>query len=452
MWAVFSQSVRPAMGGEQLIFAFIVVIIGGLGSVTGSLVGALLVGLSYNYVAFLRPQGGPRREHGAHGAGAARAPDRALRAARVSAAAGSPRCRPRVRRRAAALAEPTAFLRLGVLLACALVPLVAPSFQTHRPRAQDRALRHAGRELRRGDRLHRHRVLRPRHVLRLRRLRGGARGGQARRAHLRPSRSWASSSASWSRPPSAVVIGAFSLRVKAHLLRHDHAGLRGVRASSWPCSGARSPAARTGCRRSCRASSPAGRVRRSSASLTRPARHLLHGARGVPGAASSLMRRFVHSPLGRTLQAIRDNELRAEALGYRTFVFQLVASSFAQRGRDGARRLLHAVGALREPGVGPRHPDHARRAAHGDHRRHRHAVRGHRGRRRAAHRAHLAAQPPRPGRAVFAGSEILQRLSERWLLYFGILFILVVFFFPRGVLGTLREVAARRRRAGAREA
>jgi branched-chain amino acid transport system permease protein len=56
MWAMFSQSVRPSMGGEQLIFAFIVVIIGGLGSVTGSLVGAILVGLSYNYVAFLVPK------------------------------------------------------------------------------------------------------------------------------------------------------------------------------------------------------------------------------------------------------------------------------------------------------------------------------------------------------------------------------------------------------------
>jgi branched-chain amino acid transport system permease protein len=56
MWALWGQSVRPGMGGEQLIFAFIVVIIGGLGSVTGSLVGALLVGLSYNYVAFLIPK------------------------------------------------------------------------------------------------------------------------------------------------------------------------------------------------------------------------------------------------------------------------------------------------------------------------------------------------------------------------------------------------------------
>lgn len=56
MWGMFNQSIRPAMGGEQLIFAFIVVIIGGLGSVTGSLVGALLVGLSYNYVAYLVPK------------------------------------------------------------------------------------------------------------------------------------------------------------------------------------------------------------------------------------------------------------------------------------------------------------------------------------------------------------------------------------------------------------
>ena len=56
MWAMFSQSVRPTMGGEQLIFAFIVVIIGGLGSVNGSLLGGLLIGLSYNYVAYLVPK------------------------------------------------------------------------------------------------------------------------------------------------------------------------------------------------------------------------------------------------------------------------------------------------------------------------------------------------------------------------------------------------------------
>ena len=47
------------------------------------------------------------------------------------------------------------------------------------------------------------------------------------------------------------------------------------------------------------------------------------------------------------------------------------------------------------------------------------------------------------GTALAPGSEILQRLADRWLLYFGVLFILVVFFFPKGVLGTLREVRSR---------
>ncbi len=53
--AIFNLQVYPDMGGAYLIFAFIIVIIGGLGSVTGSLVGALIVGLSYNYVAYLMP-------------------------------------------------------------------------------------------------------------------------------------------------------------------------------------------------------------------------------------------------------------------------------------------------------------------------------------------------------------------------------------------------------------
>ena len=53
--SVFSLQVYPDMGSTYLLFAFIVVIIGGLGSVTGSLVGALIVGLSYNYVAYLVP-------------------------------------------------------------------------------------------------------------------------------------------------------------------------------------------------------------------------------------------------------------------------------------------------------------------------------------------------------------------------------------------------------------
>jgi branched-chain amino acid transport system permease protein len=56
MWATFVKSIHPAMGGEVIVFALIVAIIGGLGSMTGSVVGAVLVGLSYNYVAYLVPK------------------------------------------------------------------------------------------------------------------------------------------------------------------------------------------------------------------------------------------------------------------------------------------------------------------------------------------------------------------------------------------------------------
>ena len=56
MWATFVKSIHPAMGGEVIVFALIVAIIGGLGSMTGSVVGALMVGLSYSYVAYLIPK------------------------------------------------------------------------------------------------------------------------------------------------------------------------------------------------------------------------------------------------------------------------------------------------------------------------------------------------------------------------------------------------------------
>jgi branched-chain amino acid transport system permease protein len=56
MWGTFVKSIHPAMGGEVIMFALVIAIIGGLGSMTGSVVGALMVGLSYNYVAYLVPK------------------------------------------------------------------------------------------------------------------------------------------------------------------------------------------------------------------------------------------------------------------------------------------------------------------------------------------------------------------------------------------------------------
>ena len=39
--------------------------------------------------------------------------------------------------------------------------------------------------------------------------------------------------------------------------------------------------------------------------------------------------RLVNSPFGRVLQAIRENEFRAEALGYRTMVYRIWANCLA---------------------------------------------------------------------------------------------------------------------------
>ena len=56
MWAGYQGLITTAIGAEMMILVFIVVIIGGLGSIEGSLLGAILVGLMANYVAFLFPK------------------------------------------------------------------------------------------------------------------------------------------------------------------------------------------------------------------------------------------------------------------------------------------------------------------------------------------------------------------------------------------------------------
>ncbi len=56
MWGLYQQTITAHMGAEVMILVFIVVIIGGLGSVGGCFIGALLVGLLANYVAFLAPK------------------------------------------------------------------------------------------------------------------------------------------------------------------------------------------------------------------------------------------------------------------------------------------------------------------------------------------------------------------------------------------------------------
>ena len=56
MWGLYQEVITAGMGEEMMILVFIVVIIGGLGSVEGAFIGALMVGLLQNYIAFLEPK------------------------------------------------------------------------------------------------------------------------------------------------------------------------------------------------------------------------------------------------------------------------------------------------------------------------------------------------------------------------------------------------------------
>ena len=56
LWGLYQESVTVAIGAQMMVLIFIVIIIGGLGSVTGCFVGAILVGLMANYVGYLAPK------------------------------------------------------------------------------------------------------------------------------------------------------------------------------------------------------------------------------------------------------------------------------------------------------------------------------------------------------------------------------------------------------------
>jgi branched-chain amino acid transport system permease protein len=158
-----------------------------------------------------------------------------------------------------------------------------------------------------------------------------------------------------------------------------------------------------------------------------------------------LMLRFVHSPLGRVLQSIRDNEQRSIAIGYRTYLFQVLASSFAScvAALTGGCfavwvRYVSPESSLSVPimldvllmvivgGMGTLYG----------------GIFG------AAFLMLTRAFLPKVQvliASLFPDVSIAIRISERWLFFFGILFILVVYFFPKGIVGTAQEIFARRK-------
>lgn len=56
MWALYREEVHASIGGELTVLVFIVIIIGGLGSIGGCFVGAILVAMVANYGGFLVPK------------------------------------------------------------------------------------------------------------------------------------------------------------------------------------------------------------------------------------------------------------------------------------------------------------------------------------------------------------------------------------------------------------
>jgi len=56
LWGLYKETLNASMGGELMVMIFIVVIIGGLGSVGGCFIGALLMALLANYAGFLAPK------------------------------------------------------------------------------------------------------------------------------------------------------------------------------------------------------------------------------------------------------------------------------------------------------------------------------------------------------------------------------------------------------------
>ncbi len=56
MWGFYREALTPGMGMDVMVLVFIVVVIGGLGSVGGCFIGSLLVAVVANYTGFLAPK------------------------------------------------------------------------------------------------------------------------------------------------------------------------------------------------------------------------------------------------------------------------------------------------------------------------------------------------------------------------------------------------------------
>jgi branched-chain amino acid transport system permease protein len=162
-----------------------------------------------------------------------------------------------------------------------------------------------------------------------------------------------------------------------------------------------------------------------------------------------LMLRIVNSPFGRVLQAIRENDFRAEAIGYRVVVYRtlsnvlsalfatlagcLLALWLRYNGPDTSLSFEIMLDILLIVVIG------GMGTVYG-------AVVG--------SVLFVIAQNYlqdllKLGAGVVEGVPVLSQIvsPDRWLLWLGLLFVLSVYHFPTGIVGRLRTMAARRKEA-----
>lgn len=159
-----------------------------------------------------------------------------------------------------------------------------------------------------------------------------------------------------------------------------------------------------------------------------------------------LMLRIVNSRFGRVLEAVRENEFRAEAIGYRTLYYRMAINTIAALIATAAGVLM----ALWLRYVGPQTTVSFNvmlnvllmavigglGTVYG-------AVLGVVLFVVAENYLQLLLKT---ASGALSGVPVLAHLfdPDRWLLWFGLLFVLAVYFFPTGIVGRLREGAARR--------
>ncbi|MFS0775563.1 branched-chain amino acid ABC transporter permease [Neobacillus sp. 3P2-tot-E-2] len=145
-----------------------------------------------------------------------------------------------------------------------------------------------------------------------------------------------------------------------------------------------------------------------------------------------ILKRFTNSPLGRVLQAIRENEQRTESLGYQVLHYK-IAASVVSGVLAGIAGIFYAM-SLRYVNTSVFTMDITLDALL---------------------MTIIGGVGTLVGAIIGAGliefahdglTELAKEhwIFERWIIFFGIIYILVVIFFPLGIVGTLRNFTWKR--------